>query len=50
MDWPTPPIWPEDLDDVRELVSDEEWRELLRRHWSPWPLETIRKPKARTAA
>jgi len=39
MDWPTPPIWPHDLDDIRELLTDEEWQELLRRHWSPWPME-----------
>ena len=40
MDWPKPPIWPDDLHDVRELLTDEEWEELLRRHWSGWPLET----------
>lgn len=40
MDWPRPPIWPDDLDDIRELLSDADWRRLLRRHWGPWPVET----------
>ncbi len=30
-DWPKPPIWPEDLPLIRELPSDEEYAELLRR-------------------
>ncbi len=30
-DWPKPPIWPEDLPLIRELLSDEEYAELLRR-------------------
>jgi hypothetical protein len=50
MDWPTPPIWPDDLGDVRELLTEEEWRKLLRRDWSPWPLgEVAAPPKAPTA-
>jgi len=50
MDWPTPPIWPHDLDDIRELLTDEEWRELLRRQGSLWPLEAATHPKAPNAA
>ena len=30
-DWPKPPIWPEDLPLIRELLTDEEYAELLRR-------------------
>ena len=47
MEWPKPPIWPDDLDDVRELLTDEEWEKLLRRHWSPWPFahESMKRPK-----
>ncbi len=30
-DWPKPPIWPEDLPLIHELLSDEECAELLRR-------------------
>ena len=29
--WPKPPIWPEDLPLIRELLTDEEYAELLRR-------------------
>jgi hypothetical protein len=39
-DWPKPPIWPEMLDDIHELLTQEEWEALLMRHRSPWPLET----------
>ena len=30
-DWPKPPIWPEDLPLIRDLLTDEEYAELLRR-------------------
>ncbi len=30
-DWPKSPIWPEDLPLIRELLTDEEYAELLRR-------------------
>ena len=30
-DWPKTPIWPEDLPLIRELLSDGEYAELLRR-------------------
>ncbi len=30
-DWPKPPIWPKDLPLIRELMTDEEYAELLRR-------------------
>ncbi len=30
-DWAKPPIWPEDLSLIRELLTDEEYAELLRR-------------------
>ncbi len=30
-DWPKPPIWPGDLPLIRELLTDEEYAELLRR-------------------
>ena len=30
-DWPKPPIWPRDLPVIRELLTDEEYAELLRR-------------------
>ncbi len=30
-DWPQPPIWPEDLPLIRELLTDEEYAEPLRR-------------------
>ncbi len=30
-DWPKPPIWPDDLPLIRELLTDEEYAELLRR-------------------
>ena len=30
-DWPKPPIWPEDLPLSRELLTDEEYAELLKR-------------------
>ena len=30
-DWPMPPIWPEDLPLIRQLLTDEEYAELLRR-------------------
>ena len=30
-DWPKPPIWPEDLPLIRELLTDDEYAELLRR-------------------
>ena len=30
-DWPKPPIWPEHLPLIRELLTDEEYAELLRR-------------------
>ena len=29
--WPKLPIWPEDLPLIRELLTDEEYAELLRR-------------------
>ncbi len=29
--WPIPPIWPEDLPLICELLTDEEYAELLRR-------------------
>ncbi len=29
-DWPKPPIWPEDLPLIRELLTDDEYAELLR--------------------
>ena len=29
--WPIPPIWPEDLPLIRELLTEEEYPELLRR-------------------
>ncbi len=29
--WPKPPIWPEDLPLIRELLADEEYAELLKR-------------------
>ena len=29
--WPLPPIWPEDLPLIHELLTDEEYAELLRR-------------------
>ncbi len=29
--WPKPPIWPEDLPLIRELLTEEEYAELLRR-------------------
>ena len=29
--WPKPPIWPEDLPLIRELLTDEEYAEVLRR-------------------
>jgi hypothetical protein len=45
-----PPIWPEHLDDIRELLTEEEWEKLLRRHWSPWPVETTPQLKAPNAA
>ncbi len=30
-EWPRPPIWPEDLPLIRQLLTDEEYAELLRR-------------------
>lgn len=30
-DWPVPPIWPEDLPVIRELLTDEEYAALIRR-------------------
>ncbi len=30
-DWPKPPIWPEDLPLIHELLTDEEYAEVLRR-------------------
>ena len=30
-DWPIPPIWPDDLPLIRELLTEEEYAELLRR-------------------
>ena len=30
-DWPKPPIWPDDLPLIRDLLTDEEYAELLRR-------------------
>ena len=30
-EWPKPPIWPEDLPLIRELLTDEEYAELLTR-------------------
>ena len=30
-DWPKPPIWSEDLTLIRELLTEEEYAELLRR-------------------
>ena len=30
-DWPKPPIWPEDLPLIRELLTDEKYAELLKR-------------------
>ncbi len=44
--WPTPPIWPDDLDGIPELLTEEEWEELLRTHWSPWPLETTQQAES----
>src|SRR3989304_5077633 len=29
--WPLPPLWPDDLDKIRELLSPQEWAELERR-------------------
>ena len=29
--WPKPPIWSEDLPPIRELLTEEEFEELLRR-------------------
>ncbi len=29
--WPIPPIWPEDVPLIRELLTEEEFEELLRR-------------------
>ncbi|NIN68039.1 MAG: hypothetical protein GTO63_25705, partial [Anaerolineae bacterium] len=29
-DWPKPPIWPEDLPLIRQLLTEEEFEELLR--------------------
>ncbi len=29
--WPLPPIWPDDLPLIRELLTDDEYAELLRR-------------------
>ncbi len=29
--WPLPPIWPEDLPLIRELLTDKEYAELLTR-------------------
>ena len=30
-DWPKPPIWPDNLSLIRELLTDEEYAALLRR-------------------
>ena len=30
-DWPKPPIWPEDLPLIRELLTEEEFEKLLSR-------------------
>ena len=30
-DWPKPPIWREDLDKIRELMTPEEYKALLKR-------------------
>ena len=29
--WPLPPLWPDDLDKIRERPSPQEWAELERR-------------------
>ena len=29
--WPKPPIWPEDLPLIRQLLTEEEYEDLLRR-------------------
>ena len=31
LEWPNPPIWPEDLPLIRALLTDEEYAALLRR-------------------
>ncbi len=36
-DWPLPPISPEDLPLIRELLTDEEYAELLRRMVQVFP-------------
>ena len=41
-DWPKPPIWPEDLPLIRELLTDEEYAELLKRM-----VHVVRGPGAR---
>ena len=38
-DWPRPPIAVDDLPKIRPLLTEDEWLELLRRHWSPGPLD-----------
>ncbi len=30
-DWPQPPIWPEDLPLIRELMTEDEYAELCQR-------------------
>ncbi len=32
-DWPKPPTWPKDLPLIRELLTDQEYAELLRRRY-----------------
>ena len=32
-DWPKLPIWPEDLPLIRELLTEEQYAELLRRRY-----------------
>ena len=57
-EWPKPPMWREDLDKIRELMTPEEFEALMRKlvhiepdrcmtsAWCTANLTTIRKPRA----